>query len=97
MAHHNGMRKKTRYKFKKDLRTRGLTPVTRSIQVFEEGQRVHIVCDSSTQNGMPHRRFHGKTGTVVGRQGRAWVLTIKDGNKTKTVVSRPQHLRPQKY
>lgn len=97
MAHHNGMRKKTRYKFKKDLRTRGLTPVTRLIQVFEEGQRVHIVCDSSTQKGMPHRRFHGKTGTVVGRQGRAWVLTIKDGNKTKTVVSRPQHLRPQKY
>jgi len=96
MAHHNGPRKKTRYKFKKELRRRGLPPVTSVIQKFEIGQNVHIVCEPSIQKGMPHRRFHGKTGTVVGRQGRAWLLSIRDGNSEKIVIARPQHLKAQK-
>lgn len=95
MAHHNGPRKKTRYKFKKALRTRGIAPVTKVIQTFDEGQRVHIVIDPSVQTGMPHHRFHGKTGTVVGKRGRAWLLQVKDGNATKTIIARPQHLKPQ--
>lgn len=96
MAHHNGPRKKTRYKFKKELRRRGLPPVTSVIQKFTVGQNVHIVCEPSIQKGMPHRRFHGKTGTVVGRRGRAWVLAIRDGNAEKIVIARPQHLKAQK-
>ena len=97
MALHNGPRKKTRYKFKKDLRARGVLPVTRVIQTFEVGQKVHIICEPSIQKGMPHRRFHGKTGSVVGQRGRAWLVEIRDGNKSKTVISRPQHLRPQQF
>jgi large subunit ribosomal protein L21e len=96
MAHHNGPRKKTRYKFKKNLRQRGLPPVTSLIQEFETGQKVHVVCESSIQKGMPHRRFHGKTGTVIGRRGRAWVLAVRDGNAQKVVIARPQHLKAQK-
>lgn len=96
MAHHYGQRKKTRYKYKKELRKRGMAPVTSIIQEFEEGQKVHVVVDSSVQKGMPHRRFHGRTGEIIGRQGRAWVLKINDGRATKTVVARPQHLKPQK-
>ncbi|NLV26963.1 MAG: 50S ribosomal protein L21e [Methanomicrobiales archaeon] len=97
MALHNGPRKKTRYKFKKDLRSRGVLPVTRVIQKFEIGQKVHIVCEPSIQKGMPHRRFHGKTGSVIGQRGRAWLVEIRDGNKNKMVISRPQHLRAQQY
>ena len=97
MAHHNGIKKGTRYKLQKSLRTRGMPNVTKSIQVFEEGQKVHIVLDSSVQKGQPHPRFHGKTGTIIGQRGRAWLLEIKDGNATKTVIARPQHLTAQKY
>ncbi|MCG7854821.1 MAG: 50S ribosomal protein L21e [Methanoregulaceae archaeon] len=96
MAHHNGPRKKTRYKFKKDMRRRGILPVTCLIQRFEIGQKVHVVCEPSIQKGMPHPRFHGKTGTVVGQRGRAWLLHIRDGNKDKIVIARPQHLKAQK-
>jgi large subunit ribosomal protein L21e len=96
MAHHNGPRKKTRYKFKKDLRKRGIMPVTSVIQQFEIGQKVHVVCEPSIQKGMPHRRFHGKTGTVLGQRGRAWVLSINDGNMEKVVIARPQHLKAQR-
>jgi len=96
MARHNGPRKKTRYKFKKELRKRGIPPVTSVIQKFDIGEKVHIVCNSSIQKGMPHRRFHGKTGTVVGQRGRAWMLTIADGNAEKVVIARPQHLKAQR-
>ena len=96
MAHHNGPRKKTRYKFKKDLRRRGIPPVTSVVQDFEVGQKVHVVVEPSVQKGMPHRRFHGKTGTVIGQRGRAWVLEVRDGETIKQVIARPQHLKAQK-
>lgn len=96
MAHHNGPRKKTRYKLKKALRRRGITPVTSVIQTFEIGEHVHIVLEPSVQKGMPHRRFHGKTGTILGQRGRAWMLRISDGNSEKVVIARPQHLKAQR-
>ena len=93
MAHHNGPRKKTRYKFKKDLRRRGILPVTLLIQKFEDGQKVHIVCEPSTQKGMPHHRFHGKTGTIIGRRsyGKGLVQEqneFPDGSALRLTVAR---------
>jgi large subunit ribosomal protein L21e len=96
MPHHHGPRKKTRSKLKKELRRRGLPPVTTVIQKFEVGQRVHIVCEPSVHKGMPHRRFHGKTGTIIGQRGYAWLLQVTDGDSTKVVIARPQHLKAQK-
>jgi large subunit ribosomal protein L21e len=66
------------------------------IQKFELGQKVHVVCEPSIQKGMPHRRFHGKTGTVIGQRGRAWLLQIRDGDSEKIVIARPQHLKAQR-
>lgn len=96
MAHHNGPRKKTRYKFKKEIRRRGIVPVTSLIQQFEIGQKVHVVIEPSVQKGMPHRRFHGMTGTVIGQRGRAWLLSVRDGGKEKILIARPQHLKAQR-
>ena len=95
MAHHNGPRKKTRYLLKKDLRKRGLPPVSSLIQHFEIGQKVHVVIEPSIHKGMPHRRFHGKTGTILGQRGRAWVLEVRDGDTRKMIIARPQHLKAQ--
>ena len=58
------------------------------------GDRVAIVIDGGQQKGMPHRRFQGRSGVITGQQGRAWVVAVKDGNMAKTVISRPEHLRP---
>jgi len=77
----------------KSPRRRGLSPITSEFQNFEVGEKVNIVLDSSIHRGMPHPRFHGKTGTVVGNQGKAFVIKVRDGNKMKVVVSRPEHLR----
>ncbi len=96
MAHHNGPRKKTRYKFKKEIRRQGIVPVTALIQKFDIGQKVHVVVEPSVQKGMPHRRFHGMTGTVIGQRGRAWLLSVRDGGKEKVIIARPQHLKAQR-
>ncbi len=42
---------------------------------------------------MPSIRFHGKTGTVIGTQGHAFVLAVKDGNKIKSVLATPEHMK----
>ncbi len=89
----HGFRKKTRSIIKKTPRTRGLSPITHEFQEFEIGEKVNVVIDPSIHKGMPHVRFHGKTGVVVGQQGNSFVISVNDGNKEKTVVARPEHLK----
>ncbi|MEM2943545.1 MAG: 50S ribosomal protein L21e [Methanomassiliicoccales archaeon] len=88
-----GPRCKSRNILKKSPRERGLSPITREFQKFEEGDKVSILIDSSVHRGAPDIRFHGKTGTIIGARGRAYVLSVKDGDKYKTVIARPEHLR----
>jgi large subunit ribosomal protein L21e len=88
-----GTRAGTRYKLQRKPRDRGLTKITLSLQTFEEGERAVVKIDPSVHKGMPHQRFHGLTGIVVGTQGDCYIVQIKDGNKAKTVVARPEHLR----
>ncbi len=87
-----GTRTKTRTLLRKKPRARGLSPITKAMQVFNEGEKVNIVIDPSVHKGMPFSRFHGLTGTVIGRRGTAFEVRVKDGNKDKIVVARPEHL-----
>jgi large subunit ribosomal protein L21e len=70
--------------------------VSHAIRSFEAGQKVHIDLDASVHKGMPNPKFHGKTGTVLGQRGHAYVVQVTDGNAVKTVIARPQHLKEQK-
>ena len=96
MAHHHGMRKKSRDKLSKTIRSSGISPVVRAIQEFDTGSKVHVLIDPSIHKGMPHPRFHGKTAEVVGKRGRAFVLKVTDGDATKTLITLPEHLKAQK-
>lgn len=95
MPSSNGPMQGTRNKLKNSHRERGISPPQRSIQEFDEGQKVHLSLDPSVQEGRFHPRFNGHTGEVVGKQGRAFLVSITDGGKEKTLVARPAHLRPQ--
>lgn len=88
-----GIMEKTRQKFRRNPRQRGLSAITRAFQTFNEGEQVIIVIDSSVQKGWPHHRFHGMTGTVVERRGRAYVVDVRFGGRTKQAVVLPEHLR----
>ncbi|EHP84061.1 50S ribosomal protein L21e [Methanotorris formicicus] len=91
-----GFRSKTRKKLSKHPRERGLYPITRALKKYKEGEYVHIIIDPSYHKGMPHPRYHGRTGIVVGQRGRAFIVRVRDGGKYKLIIARPQHLRPCK-
>lgn len=97
MARSHGERKNTRKKLSKRKRERGLSPISRAIQRFAAGERVHIRIDPSVHKGMPHQRFHGKTGMVIGERGRAFIVEVSDGNRQhkKELFVRAEHLSLQ--
>ena len=94
MKRSKGLRVRTRSILRRRRKERSRLNISRVIHQYEEGDRVAIVLDGGQQMGMPHRRFNGRTGFINKRQGKAWVVAVKDGNMQKTVIARPEHLRP---
>ncbi len=88
-----GYRRRTRKKLRKNVRERGIPPVSRIIQDFPPGTKVTIDIDPSIDKGQPHSRYQGGTGTIAERRGRAFVVELKKGNQIKKVISRPEHLK----
>ena len=89
-----GSRQGTRSILRKSKRERRRLFIGRTMHTYQEGDKVAIVLDGAQQKGMPHRRFHGLTGSIVKPQGKAFVVSVVQGNMQKTVVARPEHLRP---
>lgn len=93
-----GLRHRTRKLLKKSVRERGIVPPLSLLMLkYKPGDRVHIVINPSVHKGMPHRRFHGKTGVVVGTRGKCYIVKVMLGDKEKTLYVRPEHLRPAEY
>jgi len=91
---HKGYRNKTRKRHKKNVRDRGLGSIDKYLIDYEIGNKVDIITDSSKhRRGMPHRRFHGLTGTIIGIRGRCYEISVKLGNSKKTVIVGKEHLR----
>ncbi|MEF8873551.1 MAG: 50S ribosomal protein L21e [Candidatus Thermoplasmatota archaeon] len=92
MKRSKGTRQGTRKILRKDPTKRGLIPINKALQEFEEGEKVKIKIEPSVHKGQPHRRFHGEIGEIEGKQGDAFVVKVKDGGKTKKVITRAEHL-----
>lgn len=88
-----GIRRKTRYKFRKQKRSRGKISVTRYFQSFNKGDRVHLTVESAVQKGMYHPRFMGRAGTVKGKRGNCYEVAINDLGKEKMLIIHPVHLK----
>ncbi len=88
-----GMRRKTRYKLRKNYREKGKLCIRRYMQNFAEGEKVCLDADSSLQKGMYPPKFHGKMGTVLKKKGRCYEVSIKDGGLFKCLIVHPAHLR----
>ncbi len=78
-----------------DPRDSGTSPPQRSIQDYDEDQKVHLNIDPSVPDGQFHPRFNGHTGTVLGKQGRSFQVEISDKGKSKTLIVDPAHLSAQ--
>ncbi|KAG2474450.1 MAG: 50S ribosomal protein L21e [Nitrosopumilales archaeon] len=64
------------------------------LREYHEGERALVIIDSRQHKGMPHRRYHGKVGIVRNIGRRSITLDIKLGNKTKTLITRFDHVKP---
>ena len=88
-----GLRSGSRKKFSRPAKERGLSPITRSLQSFSEGDTVSVIIDPSYHRGLPHHRFQGLTGKVIRNQGKAYVVLTRVGNMKKELIIRPEHLK----
>lgn len=91
-----GYRTGTRSLLKKSPRERGKLKLSKLLYEYQAGSQVIIKIDSSFQKGMPHKRFHGKIGTVLNKRGRGYVVSAPQGNAIKEIIVRPEHLEPYK-
>jgi large subunit ribosomal protein L21e len=80
----------------KKVRKRGLSPLSSILAEYPTGQRVDIIINPSFHKGMPHRRYHGRTGVVKGQRGRAVLVEISLGKAMKQLIVRPEHLQISK-
>lgn len=92
MVQRIGTRRKTRALYSKSVRMRGKISLRKYFQTFAEGDAVRMLGNSAVPKAMPWFRFYGKVGTVLGKQGRCYRVTMSDRGKTKTVIVHPIHL-----
>ena len=85
-----GKMRRTRHK----LKSHGKPGLTAYLRKFSVGDSVHI--DFVSSSPIQHPRFQGKTGRVVEKRGRNYVIAITDGSKSKQIFVRPEHIRLQK-
>lgn len=81
---------------KKPIRTRGKIQLSKYFQKFKEGDFVTVVRERSLDARFPSR-LQGRTGVVVGKQGRANVVKIKDMDKEKDFLIASIHLKKIKH
>jgi large subunit ribosomal protein L21e len=94
MTLHKGYRNKTRKRHRRNARDKGLGSIEKYLIDFEINNKVDIITNSSQhKRGMPHRRYHGLTGTIKGKRGRCFEVQVKQGNSTKTLIIGREHLR----
>lgn len=90
-----GYRSKTRKLLRKSVRERGsIPPLSTLMYQYKEGDYVVIKINPSIHKGMPHRRYHGRVGVIVGKRGKAYEVKVTDGGKEKLLIVRPEHLVP---
>ncbi len=89
-----GFRHKSRSILTRNPRERGKTTLAKILHDYGAGEKVIIKIDPSMHKGMPHRRFQGKVGVIIAKRGQSYVLHVPQGDATKEIIVRPEHLIP---
>lgn len=75
----------------KKIRTRGKIQLSKYFQNLKEGDRIAVIKEHSIDSSFP-KRLQGRTGTVIERRGKAYIVKIMDHNKEKKFIIEPIHL-----
>ena len=76
----------------KRIRTRGKLKLSRIFQSLKEGDKVAIDRELSVRGSFPER-IEGRTGTIVGKRGKAYIIKIRVYNQEKSFIINPIHLK----
>lgn len=94
MRRSKGYRSRTRSLLRKHPRERGKIGLSRILRAYQIGDKVTILLDASVHKGMPHRRYHGRSGTIQEKRGKSYVVNVEMGKQTKQIIARPEHINP---
>lgn len=86
---HGSYSKRSRHLTRKGRRT-----AMQALRSFAEGARVRIDAFSGAKEGRPFLRFNRLVGKVVGRQGKAYKVSVRTGGKHKMLLVSSVHLQP---
>jgi large subunit ribosomal protein L21e len=96
MRKSKGYRRSTRRLSTKAPRDKGRPKLGKLLIAYAVGSQVIVKVDSSVQKSLPHKRFHGKIGTVKAKRGRGYVVKVPQGDMVKEIIVRSEHLEPYK-
>jgi len=77
---------------RKKVREKGKIRLSGYFKKIEDSARVAIVTDVGVRAAFP-KRIKGMSGKVLGSRGKFKLVQIKDGNKMKTFIIHPVHLK----
>ena len=76
----------------KRVREKGKLRLSSYFKKIDDGANVAIVTDAGVRASFP-KRLKGMSGKVSGSRGKFKIVKIKDGNKLKTFIIHPVHLK----
>ncbi|MDH3611502.1 MAG: 50S ribosomal protein L21 [Nitrosopumilus sp.] len=83
-----------KHKSRKVMTKKAPRGVSFLLREYHEGEQALVIIDPRQHKGLPHRRYHGKVGNIIKVGRRAITLDVKLGNKTKTLITRLDHIKP---
>jgi len=89
-----GLRSGSRRILTKEPRERGKLSLSKLLYEYKPGSQVVVKIEPSVHKGMPHRRYHGRVGTIVNKRGRSYVVSVSQGDAVRVIIARPEHLEP---
>jgi large subunit ribosomal protein L21e len=96
MRKSKGFRSGSRRLMTKEPRERGKLSLSKLLYEYQPGSQVVVKIEPSVHKGMPHRRYHGRVGTILNKRGRSYVVSVSQGDALKEIIVRPEHLQPYK-
>ncbi len=76
----------------KSIREKGKIRFSQYFQKLKKGDNVALVKEKSLTCSFPDR-MQGRTGRIIGKQGKEYIINVKDHAKDKEFVVHPIHLK----
>ncbi len=77
---------------RKQLRTHGKIRLSDYFQEFKKGDKVSVIRELALQPKFP-KQIQGRTGAILDKRGKYYIVKINDLNKEKSYLIHPVHLR----